>query len=444
MKRLVLSFFLVLSCLGLGAAQLKQVRLFLNREDGIYDKGDKVVVTACADSGFDAPLEMYVLLNGKNVLTKDVNLGTEPKVVYEGSYDRSLCGMVYIQRKDQKGVDTGVGFAVATQGLHPGFTKPKDYRKFWKKELKAMRAVKPEVKLVEVPLSGGDAEAYICYDLEISMHEGWPVRGYMVMPRSAEKRSLPIVMYFHGAGVVKTSCRSTVGTALKYAKMGGGCIAVDINAHGMLNGQPQSYYDGLENGYLKDYRCRPFTTKEELYYKDMMLRDVRALDYLCTLKEWDGKRVLVTGSSQGGNQSCAVAGLDRRVTQIVAIVPGYCDMGAVLAPERQSGWTRLYRDVNKYPGAKEILPYYESAFALRHTKAGIWMEVGFMDQTCPVEGMYAAFNGAVSKHKSIHPYPYRRHTMSSSDQYYEPWKKDVEASRLKFMNEYLKTGNFPE
>lgn len=438
MKRFFLFLLFFFCALSVEAAQLKQVRLALNRADGIYAKGDKVVVTACADEGFKAPLEMYVLLNGRNVLTKELTLGAEPVVVYEGSFDRSLCGMVYIQRRDKKGVDTGVGFAVATEGLHPGFTEPKDYRKFWKKELKAMRAVKPEVKLVEVALPDGDAAEYICYDLEISMHEGWPVRGYLVMPRGAAQRSLPIVMYFHGAGVVKPSCRSTVETALNYAKMGGGCIAVDINAHGMLNAQPQSYYDGLENGYLKDYRCRPFTTKEELYYKDMMLRDVRALDYLCTLKEWDGKRVLVTGTSQGGNQSCAVAGLDRRVTQIVAIVPGYCDMGAILDPERQSGWTRLYRDVNKYPGAKEILPYYESAFALRHTRAGLWMEVGFMDQTCPVEGMYAAFNGAVSKHKSIHPYPYRRHSMSSSDQYYKQWKKDIEASRLEFLNEYLK------
>lgn len=437
MKRLILSTLFILLGVCVEAAQLKQVRLFTDRKDGIYSKGDRIVVTACADDGFSSPLEMYVLLNGTNVLTRDITLGREPVVVFEGSYDRPLCGMVCVRRKDKMSVDTGVGFAVGVEGLHPGFTEPEDYRVFWKKELKAMRDVKPEVKLVEVPLPEKDADGFVCYDLEISMHEGWPARGYLVMPRRAAKRSLPIVMYFHGAGVVKPTSRSNVGTALKYAKMGGGCIAVDINAHGMLNGQPQSYYDSLETGYLKDCRCRPFTTKEDFYYKDMMLRDVRALDFLCTLKEWDGKRVLVTGSSQGGNQSCAVAGLDRRVSQIVAIVPGYCDMGAVLDPERASGWKRLYRDVNKYPGAMEILPYFESAFALRHTKAGLWMEVGLIDQTCPAEGMYAAFNGAVSKHKTIHPYPYRRHSMSSSDQYYSEWKRSVESRRLSFMNDYL-------
>lgn len=436
MKRIITLFAFAILGITAEAGQLKQVRLFLNREEGIFRKGETVVVKAEAEDGFDSPLQMYVLLNGTKVLEKDITLGPEPVIVYEATYDRPLCGMVYIQSKNN---DTGVGFAVSPHELRPGFEEPHDYTEFWKRELKAMRAVKPEVKLVEVPLpDANDAKHYICYGLEISMHEGWPVRGYVAMPRSAAKHSLPIVMYFHGAGVSKKSHRSTVETALAYAKMGGGCIAADINAHGMLNDMPQPYYDSLETGPLKDYRCRPFTTKEELYYKDMMLRDVRALDYLCTLKEWDGKRVLTTGASQGGNQSCAVAALDSRVSQIVAIVPGYCDMGAILDPDRHSGWTRMYRNVNAYPGAKEILPYYETAFALRHTRAGLWMEVGFMDQTCPVEGMYAAFNGAVSKRKSIHPFPYRRHSIKASDQYYAKWKTEVEALRLQFMNDYLK------
>ena len=42
-----------------------------------------------------------------------------------------------------------------------------------------------------------------------------------------------------------------VGTrnALTYAKIGTLCF--DLNAHGMLNNQPESYYTNLENGELK-------------------------------------------------------------------------------------------------------------------------------------------------------------------------------------------------
>ena len=433
MKRLICLFVSALCCSALFAAQLTRVSMYLGKEDCVYSKGEKVVVTAKLTEDCTGPLFMYVLLNGTKVLEKDVVLGPEASVVYEASFDRPVFGMVYIQEKGGKS-DTGIGFAVAPEEMHPGFRQPSDYRKFWKKELKAMRAVKPEVKLTEV--ESGDKD-FVCYDFEISMHEGWPARGYLAMPRGAELKSLPIVMYFHGAGVKSSGSQSKVKTALSYAKMGGGCIAVDVNAHGMLNGQPQKYYDDLEKNELKDYRCRPFTTKEDFYYKDMMLRDVRTLDWLCTLKEWDGRRVLVTGSSQGGNQSLAVAGLDRRVSSIVAIVPGYCDMGAVMDEERQSGWKRMYRDVHKYPGAEKVLPYFDNVFSIRYTKAELWMELGLIDQTCAAEGMYAAFNNARMKHKRILLYPGRRHSMKEDDQYYNDWYESIGKAREEYLESYL-------
>jgi len=39
--------------------------------------------------------------------------------------------------------------------------------------------------------------------------------------------------------------------AMKYARMGALCF--DLNAHGMLNDQPDDYYSDLENGELKTY-----------------------------------------------------------------------------------------------------------------------------------------------------------------------------------------------
>lgn len=438
MKKFLFVIVCLSACLSLSGKQLKQVSLLINRDNGIYAKGEKVVVSAKAEPGFEGDVSIYVLLNGKKVLEKDIELGTEPSVIYEGCYDRPLCGMVYAHLRDNKKVDTGVGFAVAPEELRPGYQEPADYCQFWQDELRKMRSVKPEVTLSEVDPGEKYAEKYVCYSLEISMHEGWPARGYLAMPRDAAKKSLPIVMYFHGAGVNKKACRSTVKTALWYASQGGGCIALDINAHGMLNDQPQEYYDDLAKGVLKEYRTAPITTREAFYYKDMMLRDVRALDYLCTLKEWDGERVLVTGSSQGGMQSCCVAALDSRVKKIVAIVPGFSDMGAAYAEGRETGWTRTYRNVAKYPNAKDVVPYFDTCNALHHTDADLWMEVGFIDQTCNAEGMLAAFNGAAMKNKQIFTYPYRRHSIKKDDQYYKPWKESVEKLRKAYMKEYLK------
>jgi hypothetical protein len=41
----------------------------------------------------------------------------------------------------------------------------------------------------------------------------------------------------------------------------------------------------------------------------MYLRDSRVLDYLLTRPDWDGKTIVLTGGSMGGQQSLALAGL---------------------------------------------------------------------------------------------------------------------------------------
>ncbi len=83
-----------------------------------------------------------------------------------------------------------------------------------------------------------------------------PVRAYLVYPTDAPAKSLPILIRAHAAGVKGKWCQSSVDQAIKDAKRGGGAIVLDINAHGMLNGQPQSYYDNLDSGQLKGYSSR--------------------------------------------------------------------------------------------------------------------------------------------------------------------------------------------
>ena len=67
---------------------------------------------------------------------------------------------------------------------------------------------------------------------------------------------------------------------MKYAKMGKGALAFDLNAHGMLNGQPQEYYDKLEEGELNHYREQGVESRDTYYFKGMYLRLMRTLDFL--------------------------------------------------------------------------------------------------------------------------------------------------------------------
>jgi len=112
---------------------------------------------------------------------------------------------------------------------------------------------------------------------------------------------------------------------------------VDLNAHGMLNGQPDAYYKNLDSGELKQYSHIGLETKSDIYFRGMYLRLLRTIDYLTSLPEWDGERILLIGESQGGGQALAGAGLDKRVKAVVVTVPAMCDWAAFWWVERGAG-----------------------------------------------------------------------------------------------------------
>ncbi len=52
----------------------------------------------------------------------------------------------------------------------------------------------------------------------------------------------------------------------------------------------------------------------------MYLRDARAIDFIASQPEWDGKTIVVMGTSMGGQQSLVTAALrPHRVTVIVNV-----------------------------------------------------------------------------------------------------------------------------
>ena len=55
---------------------------------------------------------------------------------------------------------------------------------------------------------------------------------------------------------------------------------------------------------------------------------MRGVDFIAALPEWDGKTIGVTGSSQGGFLSIAVAALDKRITFLAPVHDAMCDYEA--------------------------------------------------------------------------------------------------------------------
>jgi len=145
----------------------------------------------------------------------------------------------------------------------------------------------------------------------------------------------------------------------------------------------------------------------------MFLREIRALDFLASQPEWDGRTVVVFGGSQGGAQAFAAAGLDSRVTFFAALVPAMCDHSGAMV-KRVSGWPKLVPDgPDGKPDAKvlEVARYFDAMNFATRAKAAAFVSVGFIDVTCPPTSVYAAYN-ALRVPKEIFNDPPSTHAIS--------------------------------
>lgn len=279
--------------------------------------------------------------------------------------------------------------------LKPSMPVPDDFDAFWTAQKVELAKVEMKSTLTPVPTTVKNVDAF---DLQIDCL-GKPVSGYFGRPKNAKPKSLPAILHVHGAGV-----RSSNLGSVSWAANEGGMLSLDINAHGIPNGKPKEFYDALAAGELKDYRTAGNKDREQIYFKGMFLRLIRAIDFLTAQPEWDGKTLIVYGSSQGGFQAFAAAGLDERVSYFCAGVPAGCDHTGSQA-NRIAGWPKIVPNgAEGTPDAVALQAsrYFDCVnFATRAKCQGAVVTVGFIDTTCPPTSVYAAYN-ALTIPKAIH------------------------------------------
>ncbi len=295
--------------------------------------------------------------------------------------------------------------AFEPEKIKPSMPVPDDFDAFWTAQKNTLKQIPLRSTLVPVT---SPVEGVNVFDVKVDCL-GAPVSGYFGKPAQAKPKALPAILFVHGAGVVS----SFIGS-MQWASRQEGMLAMDINAHGIENGQPKEFYQNLAATALKDYRYVGRDDREKCYFRAMFLRLVRAIDFLTSQPEWDGKTLIVYGSSQGGYQAIAAAGLDHRVSFICAGVPAGCDHTG-FAINRISGWPKLVAMDpmgQPVPASVEAARYFDCVnFATRAKCKGAVFTVGFIDTACPPSSVYAAYN-ALTIPKAIHADPLVGHTNS--------------------------------
>lgn len=377
------------------------VKVAPNRENAIYKTGESVTFQITVWRGEEqvsgeGTLKYVVddFLNAGDLPTEEVKPHEQPIKVVASLQSAGFlrCTATYTPEKG-KPVRGAAGAAFSPEKIGLSLPVPDDFDEFWAEQKRQLAEIPLEPLLTPVKHATASIE---CYDVQTACLGGAPVAGYYSKPTDAKPKSLPAILWVHGAGVRSSS----LSNAVKGAQAG--MLSMDINAHGIPNGKPAEFYSELSSGRLKDYRQAGRTSRDTVYFRGMFLRLVRAIDFLAAQPEWDGKHLVVIGHSQGGGQSLVAGGIDERVTMIAPGVPAICDH-AGQAAGRINGWPKLVpngADGKPDPQILEAARYVDAVNFATRCKADAIMSVGFIDAVCPPSSCYAAYN-AIAGRKSV-------------------------------------------
>lgn len=427
MKKLIVLASLFMSAVTLMADGLADyVSLRFNHENGVYAVGDTIRLYADLSAAPEGTLYFETSKYGfKGVKTVPVDLNEGENLLMEVVAKEPIHYVCALKPEEKSKLEQKVraGYIVAPETFTPGFDVPADLYAFWDAEFKKMRKMKMKVK------TQNEATVKKCevYEVEVNCVGPKPVRAYVAHPIDAQPKSLPIIINLHAAGT--PGAPSTARAAMDFANYG--ALAMDLNAHGMLNDQPQEYYKALAEGELNKYAGREPANRDDYYFKWMFLRAMRALDYMTNDPLWDGKHILVIGGSQGGAQSAFLAAMDPRVTAAVITVPAMLDQGASVQG-RAVAWPKTMNNFKESTMANS--PYFDPSLYICNTKAEIWCEIGMYDMTCPAPNIYAALN-TVKTPVTIVPYQ-RAHVLNGPKE--REAHKPVDEQRKAFIREALK------
>ena len=259
--------------------------------------------------------------------------------------------------------------------------EPKDFDDFWTKR-KVRLAKVPMTATVKEHKSANPAVKVLSFSVLCAGPR--PVTGWVTIPTDTTKK-YPASISFHGYGAHFVQSIPDRGPADR--------IHMFINAHGYELGREDEYYTELYNSIKSNDKTFGLDSEwqnkstDTAYFGWMCYRIMRALQYLKSFPEWDGRNLLAEGGSMGGLQTMWAAGLDPDVSEARPGIPWCCDMGGRQSLKRNYlGW-----GVNE----TEALRYFDPVNLAKRVNPKCRVEItraGLGDYCCPPSGVAILYN----------------------------------------------------
>ena len=374
-------------CLTLSAQpSMSKVQLLLvpDHADALYRVGEtvKMKVTAldCGMALNDVTLTYEVSEDLMTPhLTKTLQLkGNEGQINVGTLKKPGFLRVKAILDKDGKRYTSLATVGFDTEKLLPTVTRPDDFEAFWQGNLEAARRTPLRPTMTLLPEKCTDKVKV--YHISYRNIGGTKMYGMLTMP-AAEGR-YPAVLRFPGAGVSEKT------GDIAHAEQG--VIVLELGIHGIPVNLAGSVYSDL-NGTMGGYPLYNLDNRDTYYYKRVYVGCVRAIDFLETLPQYNGK-VGTLGGSQGGALSVATSALDERICASVVYFPALCDLEGY-THQRAGGWPPVFKDPKQCtPEKLNTVRYYDTANFARDLRRPVYFAFGYNDIVCAPTTTHSTYN----------------------------------------------------
>lgn len=401
MRKVTVLSFLVLLCIGTVYGQIRgnEIRVVVspNHNDWVYALDEKCTFTVRVVKAqnllpnvtvdYELGPEMYPTEKKEGIVLKDGTLTLRSSMKTPGFLRCKV--KAHVDGRTYEGLATA---AYAPDKLRPVSQLPDDFQSYWNETLRKARELPLNPLMTLLPERCTETDNV--YQVSFQTKPGGG-RFYGILSIPKKEGKYPALLRVPGAGVRPYSGDTYTAP--------GRVITLEVGIHGIPVTMQQSVYDALANGALSNYWTFRRDDRDAIYYNRVIVGALRAVDLICSLPQFDGKTLGVTGSSQGGALTIITAALDSRVTFLAPVHPAMCDHEAFFE-KRACGWPHYFL---YYGGAddkvRQTVRYYDTANFARFIKVPGWYSWGYNDEVCPPTSMYATYN-VIEAPKELHPY----------------------------------------
>lgn len=251
------------------------------------------------------------------------------------------------------------------------------------------------------------------FDLTFAGYGGAPIRAWLHLPAQRSGR-LPVVVQFHGY----SGGRGLAHEMSPWPLAGYAHLTVDTRGQGWTRGGLELTPDPEPaDPHAPGVMTAGVLSPESYVYRRIFVDAVRAVQSAATLDAVDPERIVVTGASQGGGISIAVAAL----TPLVGIelrgamvdIPFLCDFPRSLDLATAGPYLEIEAYLATFRGREDAVldtvNHVDGVHLARRASCPTLFSVALRDAVCPPSTVFAAFAEWAGADKQIEVYPFNDH-----------------------------------